>query len=193
MKLRYALRTWQERAISAWREQGRRGIVEVVTGGGKTVFAEACMMNALEAHPNLRIVIVVPTLALVDQWYVSLQEELGVDADDIAVFASGRHPEPACFNLMVINTARRIAPTLAAQVRSMLVVDECHRAGSEKNAHALRGDYAATLGLSATPERQYDDALNIAIVPALGPIVYQYDLVQARRDGVVTPFHLTNI
>src|ERR1700722_10316277 len=160
MKLRYALRSWQENALDAWREHGRSGIVEIVTGGGKTVFAEACMLNALDAHPNLRVIIIVPTVPLVDQWYVSLQEELGVEADDIAAFSSGHHPKPARFNLLVINTARDLAPALSAEVRSMLVVDECHRAGSEKNVNALRGEYAATLGLSATPERPYDDALD---------------------------------
>lgn len=193
MQLRYDLRSWQESALDAWRAEGRRGIVEVVTGGGKTVFAEACILSALDAHPSLRVVIVVPTIALVDQWYVSLQEELSVEPHDIAVFAGGRRPKFARLNLMVINTARDAAPALSKSGLSMLVVDECHRAGSAENVRALQGSYVATLGLSATPERPYDDALDEAIVPALGRIIYRYDLVRARADGVVTPFHLTNV
>lgn len=193
MKLRFPLRDWQREAVEAWRENGRCGIVEVVTGGGKTVFAEACMLNAIEAHPELRVVIVVPTLALVDQWHVSLQEELGVAPEEIATFSGRKRAAFARFNLMVINTARTLAPKIAEQHRCMLVVDECHRAGSERNSSALKGAYVATLGLSATPERQYDDALAEAIVPALGPIVYSYDLIRARQDGVVTSFRLANV
>jgi superfamily II DNA or RNA helicase len=72
-------------------------------------------------------------------------------------------------------------------------VDECHRAGSPTNALALRGQYAATLGLSATPERDYDDGFEQQIGPALGSVVFSYDMNQARQDGVIAPFSLVNV
>jgi superfamily II DNA or RNA helicase len=75
----------------------------------------------------------------------------------------------------------------------MLIVDECHRLGSPENAKALLGEYAATLGLSATPERQYDDGFTEYITPALGPIIYEYTYVEAFDDGVIAPFALSNV
>lgn len=191
--LKYDLREWQKAAIHEWRAHQRRGIVEVVTGGGKTVFAEACLLDAVGEFAGLRTIIIVPTVALLDQWYVALQEELGVSPGDIAVFSGAKKPKPAAINLAVINTARKLAPKLSANGDWMLVVDECHRSGSPKNLEALRGNYRFSLGLSATPERQYDDALNQAIIPALGPVIYRYDLPQARKDRVVTPFSLRNV
>jgi superfamily II DNA or RNA helicase len=74
-----------------------------------------------------------------------------------------------------------------------LIVDECHRAASMHNALALRGDHVATLGLSATPERDFDDLFTQIIVPALGPVIYRYDYNRALADGTITPFALTNV
>jgi superfamily II DNA or RNA helicase len=73
----------------------------------------------------------------------------------------------------------------------MLVVDECHRAASPANSRALV-PCAASLGLSATPERQYDDGFERHLVPALGPLIYEYNYRAALADGVVAPFELHN-
>lgn len=186
-------RRWQSEALAAWRASDRRGIARVVTGAGKTIFAAQCLLDFLEAEPDGRVVIVVPTLALLDQWHIDLQEDLGVAFDDIATYSGeGRAAEPRTLNLMVLNTARTEAPTINGEP-TFLIVDECHRAASQENAHALGGSHAATLGLSATPERDYDEGLTKVLVPALGPIVYDYDYGQARRDGVITKFVLVNV
>jgi superfamily II DNA or RNA helicase len=72
-------------------------------------------------------------------------------------------------------------------------VDECHRAGSPENAKALAGTFSAALGLSATPEREYDEGFQKYVVPALGPVIFEYDYVQAFQDEVITPFDLINV
>ena len=45
------LREWQETAFPLWWNR-KRGIVKVVTGGGKTVFAIHCLKQYLEENPN---------------------------------------------------------------------------------------------------------------------------------------------
>lgn len=186
-------REWQRAALSVW-ERKKSGVVRVVTGGGKTIFAELCIRSFRECHPKGRIVIVVPTTALLDQWVVSLREDMGVDAQSIACFSAEEKPSrPEIINILVINTARTIAEPLSHGVSAMLVVDECHRAGSGENAKALRGVYAATLGLSATPEREYDQGFEEYVVPALGPVIYDYSYVDAARDHVISPFALHNV
>ena len=74
----------------------------------------------------------------------------------------------------------------------MLVVDECHRAGSPENAKALAGSYRCTLGLSATPQRQYDSGMIDYVIPAIGPVIFTYDIADAEQDGVLAPFELIN-
>ncbi len=166
----------------------------MVTGAGKTTFAQMCMNIFRANHPDGRFVVVVPTIALMDQWYVSLREDLHVSEDEIAFYSGEGRPEgPSLINLMVINTARQWAPVVVNGFNCMLIVDECHRAASNANSLALVGSPVATLGLSATPEREYDDLFEEVLVPTLGPIIYRYDYNQALQDGVIVPFDLVNV
>lgn len=186
-------RGWQNEALELWAKD-YRGIASVVTGAGKTVFAEICMLRVRERWPSTRFIVVVPTIALLDQWYISLTEELSVPQVEIATYSGvGKAAEPARINLVVLNTARTVGPELAKGVEACLIVDECHRAGSPINASALRGSYVATLGLSATPTRDYDEGFKEHLVPALGPIVYEYGYERARTEGIVAPFRLVNV
>jgi superfamily II DNA or RNA helicase len=167
-----------------------------VTGGGKTLFAEMCMMAFRGRFPDGRFIIVVPTTALLDQWYVSLVEDLHASAKEIGCYSSRdmRPDEPKRINIVVINSARQLAAQLSStSADSFLIVDECHRAGSVMNALALEGRYSATLGLSATPEREYDDGFEERVAPVLGQIIYEYDYRQAFHDKVISPFELVNI
>jgi superfamily II DNA or RNA helicase len=186
------LRSWQAAALQTWQEAGRRGIVEVATGGGKTRFAIACI-GCMEQERSIVSTIVVPTTALADQWYVSLMEDGDAEPSEVTVLSSrAKEADLRRFNVVVINSARSIDPGIWPENR-VLVVDEVHRAGSVENAKALRGSALATLGLSATPERQYDNALDEVLVPALGPLIFRYSLQDASRDGILSEFALTNV
>lgn len=193
-QLKFAARDWQRTAFDNW-AASCRGIVSVVTGGGKTVFAEMCVLHFFEKFPAGQVLIIVPTAALLDQWFASLQEELNVDAKNITQLGGGERPRrAAAITIAIVNSARRLEGKWGlSESPKMLVVDECHRLGSPENAKALAGEYLATLGLSATPERQYDDGFSEHIAPALGPIIYEYDYVSAHADGVIAPFALNNV
>lgn len=192
-RLAYKPRKWQELAIRKWQEQ-RKGIVEVVTGGGKTVFAFLCMLKQIEENPDTQFLIVVPSLSLLDQWVIALQDELGVDAQEIGQLGGGERPQnDAKIVVAVINSARTFSAQFAARHPSFLIVDECHKAGSAKNREALQGEFTATLGLSATPEREYDDGFQEVIKPALGEIVFSYTYEDASHDDVIAPFDLINV
>ena len=186
-------REWQVVALEAWRAAGHRGVVEVVTGAGKTIFAELCVAAYVARTQQPRVLIYVPTLALVDQWVVSLVDDMGLGADQVAVYTGRSRPRtPALVNVFTINTARTHAASVSSP-GALLIVDECHRAGSPANARALAVDHGATLGLSATPEREYDAGFNELVVPSLGHIIYTYGYAEARRDGVIAPFRLINV
>lgn len=67
--------------------RGKSGIVEVVTGGGKTIFALACIRE-IAAETTL---VVVPTVALLDQWWEEAAAYFGLSLQDInVVTADGR-------------------------------------------------------------------------------------------------------
>lgn len=192
-RLAFKPRDWQETALERWRPS-QSGIVRVVTGGGKTVFAQLCLLDFFSKEEPGQALIVVPTVSLLDQWCLALQDELSVLPNQIGLLSGQERPtgdEPII--IAVINTARNFSASFAQDRRVFLIVDECHRAGSPANAKALEGTFCATLGLSATPEREYDDAFASIISPRLGPIIYEYTYRDAAEDGVISPFSLTNV
>src|SRR5438132_93722 len=108
-------RNWQRSALALWIPQ-RKGVVSVVTGGGKTIFAFLCMQVFAQDHPDGRFIVIVPTLTLLDQWYVSLQEDFGVSQTDITCYSSEEKPErPGRINLLIINTARSLVKRISSQ------------------------------------------------------------------------------
>jgi superfamily II DNA or RNA helicase len=185
---RVRLRAWQEEATTTWIDAGHRGIVAVVTGGGKTVFALACV----ERLRPQTVMVVVPTVALLDQWWEEAASYFNVPLEDIHVVSGTRGMKTGTINLAVLNTAAEL-PARGRTHKCMLIVDECHKAASPLYKKVLDVATVASLGLSATPERPYDSGLENVLVPALGPVIYRYSYKEALRDGVIVPFKLKNI
>lgn len=187
-------RKWQLRALDLWNRSSRRGIVEVVTGGGKTLLAMYAIRQWLNGAPSsAQVLVIVPTTALQDQWLVTLTVDAGISRGCISVWPSEKATDRQ-FQIMVVNTARSNARLLERASEAIFVVaDECHRYGSIENSRAIDIRSDASLGLTATAEREYDDALYKILIPNLGPVIYQYSLLDALRDGVITPFRLMNV
>ena len=185
-------RAWQSDALSLWSHR-MRGVVTAVTGAGKTTFALLCIQHFKQQYSAGQVIVLVPTVALADQWAIELISDLKVASRSILTIAQARKAKSFEFIISVINSARNKLGALVKDRPTLLIVDECHRAGSEKNALALEGKFTATLGLSATPERQYDDGFSRFVKPVLGEVIYSYDYAQAYADGVIVPFSLVNV
>jgi len=182
------LRRWQGEAIEAWQINNYRGIVGAVTGGGKTVFALACVR---ETSPETTL-IVVPTVALLDQWWDEATSFFGLGLDDVNIITGRRRLVRGTINIGVLNTAAKMLGKWPSD-RTMLIIDECHKAASSKFSAVLDLPAVRRLGLSATPERPYDDGLRDRLVPSLGEVIYQYTYADALRDKVIVPFSLRNV
>lgn len=134
-----------------------------------------------------------PTKALLDQWFVELIEVAEVPEEQIKILTGRKLNPDKPVNLVIINTARGFESLGGFDDNNLLIVDECHRAGSPENSKALTIPNKASMGLSATPHRDYDDGLEEHIVPALGPILYRYSLADAIEDGVLSDLKLSYI
>jgi len=181
------LREWQEKAFPLWWEK-KRGIIKVVTGGGKTFFAIHCLKRYLANDPQKSILIVVPSIALLDQWYDSLSQNF----DDKEISLNGGGEQTKIITKICISTIdslKNIISLIDAE-NTLLIVDECHKIGTEKRGEMLTNAWHATLGLSATPERDYDDNFYIIIKKILGDIIFDYDYIDAREDEVIVNFKL---
>ena len=197
---------WQNAALEAWEQNGRSGVVKVVTGAGKTLLALMCLERLLREDHAVRASIVVPTRVLLDQWYQELTGTLGLSPAWVGR-RSGEHKDDFCPDrrvmIYVVNSARTALgrPLQAKELQSthFLVVDECHRAGSAENSQIFEVPRRFSLGLSATPERDVETQADSAasggdasdvIGRELGPIIYELTFKEALEEGIVPPFEL---
>ena len=163
---------YQVEAFSAWIQAGRHGLLEMATGTGKTRTARACIQSVVDFSSSC-VVVVVPSVHIGKQWI----EELGslkaieVNGSNPAWEKSFRRDlrqvsfgKKACVVVVaVMNTAATqrfvdLASQAANQVENFLFVgDEVHWLGAAEFRKALLPFANYRLGLSATPERYFDD------------------------------------
>ena len=202
------LAEWQEEAVRSWRESrhasrgARHGIIEAVTGTGKTLAAIACMADASTEVPGLRFAVVVPGQLLAHQWALELKARLNLGDEDVGVRMTGRKASLRTHRIVVwvIDSARA---SLGADCRGldvMLVVDECHRSGSAKNRRIYGAPTRFRLGLSATAQRQREIGEDGLLIPLerqahareLGPTFVRLTVAKAEAMGILPPFRLVH-
>lgn len=202
---------WQKECLDIWFHNQGKGVVNVVTGAGKTILALGAIARLeyillTEQAPALKIKIVVPKVFLANQWVKSLQDDLAVSRDDIGVYSGMRKDPPSRkYMIYVVNSART---TLSLQILSdyhqgssiLLIADECHHYCSPENSRIFEfitqipsKDQATryyALGLSATPETA---TFNETLLPALGPEIYKYSFVEALNANIISSFAIFNL
>lgn len=210
---------WQRECLDVWEANGRTGIINVITGAGKTVFAMAGiqnvfnMMSRLGDEPipyesvPLQVMIVVPTVPLATQWGSVLRRwfpQLTRGVNSLGFYYGAQKSKSECrFMVYVINSARYALARHAHQAieqgkRVLLIADECHHYASPENRKIFdfitmlpdRRNCLYTMGLSATPQNINYEAV---LVPALGPQIFEYSFKEALRDNRITPFALLQI
>ena len=181
---------WQQEALQAWRKCGRRGIVQAVTGSGKTMVGVVAAVEALASHQ--KVCILVPGKELQRQWVEMLRASLP-NGTRIGLLGDGHQDSLAQHDVLVaiIDSAR--TSNLALQRGSgLLVGDECHRYGSDVNRLALDRRFAWRLGLSATYERT-DDGHSRWLTPYFGDLCFELDYRTALAEEVIAHFKVALI
>ena len=130
------LYSWQRECLDRWARHNFTGIVNVVTGAGKTVLALAAIDRLLGLYPELRVRIVVPTIPLARQWEAALRRRALSEAFHPGLFGGSARDDPErAVMLYIINSARDALPSqlrreLALGRHVLLICDECHHCQS---------------------------------------------------------------
>lgn len=182
-----ALHAWQVDALRAWRRRGRSGVVEAVTGSGKTMVGVAAALE--EVAGRGQVCVVVPTTELLRQWAGVLEAMLprGVG---LGLLGDGNGAGLGRVDVLVavVNSARA-ADLRPRRPGGLLVADECHRYGSEGNRLALEARFPARLGLSATYDRA-DDGRLTWLDPYFGGTCFRLGYERAIADDVIARVRL---
>ena len=150
------LRKWQKEALPIWKKQ-KRGVVKVITGAGKTYFAIKCIQDVLNSPKGpKKVLILVPTINLLDQWVLDLQKHLKQKIDKLGGGFKTNFREDIC--VATYASFKKLSDSIDRK-DIFLICDECHKVGTENLGKILKKNWGATLGLSATPERDFDDNL----------------------------------
>ncbi len=156
------MRAYQRRALDAWDRAGRRGVIVLPTGAGKTVIG----MKAIELV-NQPTIVIVPTLDLLEQWRRRVEEEFGIK---VGVYGGGENAVEAV-TVSTYESAFLRAGELGNRF-DLLLVDETHHLPSESFRQIAEMFTApCRMGLTATYER--DDNLHLEMPRLIGGVVYR--------------------
>lgn len=204
------LREYQKKAVENWLEAGKKGILEMATGTGKTITALSCVDRLSREEHKLITIISSPFVHLGEQWLKEttkfgirgkkmiadssqnkwkdklvdslLDVENGVN-DHLIIFTT--HTTFSSDDFMkIIQESKKRDPSQ----KILLIVDEVHGIGALQRSDGLINEYDFRLGLSATPKRWFDDKGTERIFDFFGDTVFEFSLKSAIDAGFLVPY-----
>lgn len=158
-------RDYQRDAVQAWARGGRRGVVILPTGTGKSFVAELAI--AATRRPAL---VVAPTIDLVGQWHARLD---AVFSGPVGLLGGGHH-EIQRITVSTYDSAHLYLHRYGDRF-GLIVYDEVHHLPAPAYLEAAQSAMAPfRLGLTATYERE--DGRELLLDEAVGPVVFRRDI-----------------
>ena len=174
-------------------------LFEMATGTGKTFAALGCLDKVIKDTQKLVLVIATTKHHLIQQWIREI-DKFGIKYDNL-IIADSSNPSWKDIladslidlslgykNLTIVLTTHNsfssddfinIIQNNKGDLSFLLIADEVHKLGAEKNKRGLINKYDMRLGLSATPKRWFDDLGTAAIYDYFGNEVYEFGLEKA--------------
>lgn len=203
-------REYQQLAFNNWKDNGQKGLFAMATGTGKTITSLNCLLEIYKRNGYYKAIILVPTITLVNQWeqecrkfkfsnIIKVYSKNLVWRDEVErvkfneKYKTDQEPE---VSYIIISTyasysREKVFNTLNEfdKRRLLMIADECHNMGSGSLVKRLKlVPYLRRIGLSATPDRQFDDEGNFKIRKFFGSedhYTYEYSMQEAIEKGVL--------
>jgi superfamily II DNA or RNA helicase len=198
------LREYQEKAINTWFSQNRCGIFEMATGTGKTITAISAAVKVFQKEKKLGLIILVPYIHLVDQWI----EELKLfGLCPIACYESSSKWKKNVsakireYNAKLTTDICLVATHVTASMDTfqqvvkrlntpyLILGDEIHELGAENLRKGLLESATWRIGLSATPDRWYDENGTKVLRDYFGQTAINYELKEAIEKKFLTRYN----
>jgi superfamily II DNA or RNA helicase len=200
-------REYQKDAYNEWVKKDFSGVFAMATGTGKTITSLNCLLNIFNEEKKYRAIILVPSIALLNQW----EEEVNsFNFKKILKIGGGNNWEKKfsnyCSNyswglkedLVIISTYGSFVldrfQKLFKKIQKdfLLIADEAHNMGANNIKSKLSElEVIRKIGLSATPKRIYDPEGTLAIDKFFKdepPYTYSFGMEKALEYGFLTGY-----
>ena len=201
-------RNYQQQACIKWKNNKQKGLFAMATGTGKTLTSLNCLLRIYKVYGYYKAVILVPTITLVNQWEQECKRFLFSQIVKISSKNRLWRQEldalkaKETFNLSGIEPSYIIISTYASFARenvfydlmsfpskamkqTLLIADEAHNMGAGRILDRLDGiKYLRRIGLSATPERQFDERGNKALLDFFGCRNDEYTFEFSMKEAI---------
>ena len=207
-------REYQQLAFENWKNNNQQGLFAMATGTGKTITSLNCLLEIYQRNGYYQAIILVPTITLVNQWekecwkfnfgniikVYSKNTEWRSKIELLQMSEKYRRPSEPAQNFIIISTyasfAREKVFTILnsfERTKVLFIADEAHNMGSPSILKRLGSiNYLRRIGLSATPERQYDADTNIKLYRFFGAeekFTFEYSMKEAIQKGVLCKYY----
>ncbi len=206
-------REYQQTAFENWKNNGQKGLFAMATGTGKTITSLNCLLEIYKRKGYYKAIILVPTITLVNQWeqecrkfqFSNITKVYSKnltwcdEVERISFNEKYRTESEPEVSYIIISTYASYSREKVFKVlnsfdkrRLLMIADECHNMGSGSLVKRLKEiPYLRRIGLSATPERQYDDQGNEKLRKFFGSedkYTYEYSMGEAIKNGVLCKY-----
>lgn len=193
------LRQYQHDAIDAWFANNGQGIFEMATGTGKTFAAIGVLQELLKQEKKLITIICSPFLHLTHQWEQNIHQ-MGLECPILYASSIDTQWKDKCVDKILdsnmgnlphfiiltthdtISSDKFIEMIGIAKSPILLIADEVHGMGSVERVKGLIDRYQFRLGLSATPQRYFDELGTKKLRKYFDKTVYEFDLRRAINE-----------
>lgn len=212
MQPNYTMRSYQKAAMDKWEKNRYFGSIQLPTGAGKTLIG----IDAIR-HVHERTLILVPNLALVDQWVDLTAKFLSIPAEQIGIF-NGQKKAFRTYPI-VVSTYQLLSQYLQdlhafkdennsnkplrervlvedtigffTHKFGLLIADESHHIQADTFRQiAVDLEIPRRMALSATIEKSVHSSLVIA---TMGPIIHKISYGLLAREGFIAPIYFKRI
>ncbi|MEA5583634.1 DNA phosphorothioation system restriction enzyme [Nodularia harveyana UHCC-0300] len=204
MPVSLQLRPYQQQAITSWFANNGRGTLKMATGSGKTITALAIACE-LYQQINLQLLLVIcPYRHLVTQWARECQkfnlqpilafENLRTWQSQLSTQLYNLRSGSQNFITVITTNFTLISDGFQSQLKyfppkTLIIGDEAHNLGAPKLEENLPRRVGLRLGLSATPERYFDDDGTQSLFDYFGAVLQpEFTLRDAIAQGALVHY-----
>lgn len=203
-------RQYQIDAYKAWIANDRKGLFAMATGTGKTITSLNCVVNDFNEKNFYKFIVLVPTTALAKQWVEEVQEKFNFQNTILCCSLNNqwkKELKDIGKNVVFKRDINYAIITTYATFKGIgfqtifkddfdndfgnitLIADEAHTLGSEGFIRVLPNYISNRIGLSATPERQFDNVGNLTLAEYFSSspqqYTFEYNMKSAIDNGVL--------